>query len=104
MRPTGTSAASSAVIVMQQSIHVVAFLERRAPRLARALGEQSLQLLLWNLVVPPVERAVVVEDLPARQQKLRIEVSTLQGYDEEIQECFQKASTGFEILYGKKVG
>jgi hypothetical protein len=88
---------------MEQGINVIAFLEFGPPRLSRALGEQSLQLLLWDLVVPPVQRAIVIEDLPAREQEFWIVVSSLQGCDEEIQEGLQKASACFKILNTKKL-
>ena len=101
--PAGSSAASGTVIIMEQGINLIAFLEFGPPRLPRALGEQPLQLLLRDLVVPPVQRAIVVEDLPACEKEFWIVVSSLQGRDEEIQEGFQKASACLKILIMKKL-
>lgn len=97
--PAGSSAASGTVIIMEQGINLIAFLEFGPPRLPRALGEQPLQLLLRDLVVPPVQRAIVVEDLPACEKEFWIVVSSLQGRDEEIQEGFQKASACLKIRW-----
>lgn len=61
LRPAGTTADFTLIVVMEQTVDAVTNLEVSTPCLSGAFGEEFLDLTIWDLVVALVEEMLTFE-------------------------------------------
>ena len=75
LSPPCTLADIDLVVIMQESIYLVTFLQLLPPLLLGAFCEYFLECLLWNGEVELVQNAIPIEDVADRKEDLLIEKS-----------------------------